>query len=96
MGIGSGWIGQVVWALALLYMHGYYPLDFLLNAFCGNPKKTKEQSVLCGTQLAYKRSRFIIKFETKAGGKIEINWRGADAREWKTPTTFGFKIYYSG
>jgi len=41
MGIGSGWIGQVVWALALLYMHGYYPLDFLLNAFCGNPKKNK-------------------------------------------------------
>jgi len=67
-----------------------------LTPFAGTRKKTKEQSVLCGTQLAYKRSRFIIKFETKAGGKIEINWRGADAREWKTPTTFGFKIHYSG
>jgi len=45
MGIGSGWIGQVVWALALLYMHGYYPLDFLLNAFCGNPKKKQRNRV---------------------------------------------------
>jgi len=32
-----GWGGQVDEPLALLYMRGNYPVDFLLNAFCGNP-----------------------------------------------------------
>lgn len=67
MGIGSG--GVVRW---MSHWHCFTCAAITQSISYLTPFaaiRTENRQILCGTQCAYKRSRFIIKFETKAGGK---------------------------